>query len=102
MTITDILSFGYKKYKDQYKDEVKNGYSLSFEDLRIDIDSDDEDEYTESDICDLSDDWTPISRIPKKSKKTLPERIIRYSIWILLLSGLSYLCYYTISDLYRE
>lgn len=102
MRINDVLSLGYKKYKDEEYIEVKNGYSLSFEDLRIDIDSDDENEYVEADICDLSDDWTPIGRIPKKSKKTLPERIFRYSIWIIGLTSMGYMCYHTISDLYRE
>jgi hypothetical protein len=102
MTINELLSLGYKKYKDEENIEVKNGYSLSFEDLRIDIDSDDENSYVEADICDLSDDWTPIGRIHKKNKKKLPERIIRYCIWVISLSGMAYICYHTISDLYRE
>ena len=70
MTISELLSIGYKKYKDEDM-EVKNGYSLSFEDLRLDIDSDDENSYVEADICDLSDDWTPIGRIHKKNKKPI-------------------------------
>ena len=101
MTIVDLLSIGYKKYKDEDMD-VKNGYSLSFEDLQVHIESDHEYEEVEADLCDLSDDWTPLGRIPKKSKKTLPERIIRYSIWTFVLSGMTYICYWTIIELYRE
>lgn len=102
MTINELLSLGYKKYKDEENIEVKNGYSLSFEDLRLDIDSDDENSYVEADICDLSDDWTPIGRIHKKNKKSIYKRIFIYMAWIISLSGTAYVCYYTISDLYHE
>lgn len=100
MTLSDMLSIGYKKYKDEdiYM-EIKNGYSLSFEDLNG---IDDDNNYIEADICDLSDDWTPVGRILKKYKKTLSERIIRYLVWFISLSGMSYICYHTINDLYRE
>ena len=102
MTINELLSLGYKKYKDEENIEVKNGYSLSFEDLRLDIDSDDENSYVEADICDLSDDWTPIGRIHKKKKKPMYERIFLYVTWIISLSGTAYVCYSTISELYHE
>jgi hypothetical protein len=103
MTISDVLSIGYKKYKDE-NIEVKNGYSFSFEDLRVNIASDDEyeDKEVEADICDLSDHWTPLGRIPKKSKKTFPERIFRYFIWTFVLSGMTYIFYWTIIELYHE
>jgi hypothetical protein len=100
--MTDLLYIGYKKYKDEdIEIEEKNGYSLSFEDLQG-LDDDDDKSYVDADICDLSDDWTPIGKIPKKQKKTLHERLFRYFIWVIGLSGISYLCYYTIIDLYRE
>ena len=98
MTITDMLYIGYKRYKDEDIEE-KNGYSLSFEDLH---ELDNENSYVEADICDLSDDWTPIGKIPKKQKKTLPERLFRYFLWIISLSGMTYICYYTMIELYRE
>ena len=97
----DLLSMGYKKYKDAADIEVKNGYSLSFENLRVHIESDDENEYIEADLCDLSDDWTPVGKIHKKYKKTLFEKSIRYCIWIFVLSGMAYLCYWTIIELYH-
>jgi hypothetical protein len=106
MSINNILSYNYKKYKDHYEDEEKNGYSLSFEDFNnIYIESEhetDEPEYIDTDICYLSDDWTPVGRIRKKYKKALPERIIQYFIWIICLFGTAYICYHTISEVYRE
>jgi hypothetical protein len=105
MSITDLLYIGYKKYKDEDEPmEIKNGYSLSFEDLRINIDSDqdDSDNSVDSDLCDLSDDWTPMRKIGKKYKKTVIERICRYAIWTIVISGMSYICYWTMIELYRE
>jgi hypothetical protein len=107
MTISDLLSIGYKKYKDE-NIEIKNGYSLSFEDLRIDIDSNEEDrdrEYIQleaADICDLSDDWTPVGKINKKNKKTFPEKLFRYVMFIMCISIIIYLCYSSLIDVYRE
>lgn len=95
--MTDILSFGYKKYKDEDIEE-KNGYSLSFEDLQLDTNT----ELEEADICNLSDDWTPIGSIKKKMKKSFSERMCRYIIWMFSLSGMTAICYYTIIELYRE
>ena len=96
-----MLYIGYKRYKDEDIEE-KNGYSLSFENLDELEDDDDDNSYVEADICDLSEDWTPIGKIPKKQKKTLPERLFRYFLWIISLSGMTYICYYTIIELYRE
>jgi hypothetical protein len=103
MTINDILYIGYKRYKDQDIEE-RNGYSLSFEDLHeLDCDDDDDDDsYVDADICDLSDDWTPLGKIQKKFKKTFAERMIRYIIWCIVLSGMMFLCYQTLIKLYRE
>jgi hypothetical protein len=98
MTITDMLYIGYKRYKDQDIEE-KNGYSLSFEDLH---ELDDNDSYVDADICDLSDDWTPLGKIQKKHKKTFSERMVRYTIWIISLSGMTFICYWTLIELYRE
>jgi hypothetical protein len=96
-----MLYIGYKRYKDEDIEE-KNGYSLSFENLDELEDDDDDNSYVEADICDLSEDWTPIGKIPKKQKKTLPERLFRYFLWIISLSGMTYICYYTMIELYRE
>jgi len=97
MKFTDVLSFGYKKYKDE-SIEIKNGYSLSFENLEMDIEMD---TYEEADICNLSDDWTPVGQIHKKSRKSLSKRIIQYTLWCSALSGIGVLCYYTIIELYH-
>jgi hypothetical protein len=95
-----MLYVGYKKYKDQ-NIEVKNGYSLSFEDLRLHIESDDDQE-VESDLCDLSDDWTPVGKIKKKAKKTFTERMVRYLVWVIVISGMTFICYWTLIELYSE
>jgi hypothetical protein len=99
MTVTDMLYIGYKRYKDEFIEE-RNGYSLSFEDLH-EL-GDDSNSYVDADICDLSDDWTPLGKIKKKSKKTFTERMIRYIIWFIVLSGMSFICYWTLIELYRE
>ena len=96
-----MLYIGYKRYKDQDIEE-KNGYSLSFEDLHQLDDDDDNNSYVDADICDLSDDWTPIGKIPKKQKKTFSERLFRYFMWVVSLSGMTYICYHTMIELYRE
>lgn len=96
-----MLYIGYKRYKDEDIEE-KNGYSLSFENLHHLDDDDDNNSYVDADICDLSDDWTPIGKIPKKQKKTFSERLFRYFLWIISLSGMTYICYHTMIELYRE
>jgi len=105
MNYTDFLYIGYKKYKDE-KDEIKNNYSLSFEDLESfephKKEKNKNEEYVEADICDCSEDWTPIGIIPKKNQTTIYARLCNYIIWGSSLSSISFLCYWTINDLYRE
>jgi hypothetical protein len=100
MKMTDMLYIGYKRYKDEDIEE-KNGYSLSFEDL-YQLDNENEEIEVDADICDLSDDWTPLGKIQKKYKKTFSQRMIRYIIWFLSLSGMTVICYQTLIELYRE
>jgi hypothetical protein len=96
--IHNSLSNGYKKYKDDFIEE-KNGYSLSFEDLEQ---YDNIDQDIEADICDMSDDWTPIGKINKKHKKPLTEKICIYFLWCSSIFGIMSLFYFTIIELYRE
>ena len=109
MNYTDFLSLGYRKYKDQ-EDEIKNNYSLSFEDLESfepkqenkNKNKYENTEYVESDICDCSDDWSPVGMILKKNQKTYYERACNYITWASSLSCMGLICYWTINDLYRE
>jgi hypothetical protein len=101
MTNIDKLSVGYKHYRDHHI-EIKNGYSLSFEDLQITINEDLDEEYVEADICNLSDDWTPVGRIPKKYQKSFFTRMINWIIWSSIITTISYMVYMIMIKLYRE
>jgi len=94
----NFLLLGYHKYKDEPYD-IKNNYSLSFEDLENYENY--ENEYVEADICHCNSEWKPIGLIYKKDKQSLCKRVCNYMIFGSSISCIGLLCYLTISSLYH-
>lgn len=103
-----------KIYKEEIID-IKNGYSMSFEDLSklesnmdrgenndVCDDKSSDYDYEDADICDVSDDCTPLGKIHKKNKKTFYEKMITYTAWFIGITGLFSMMYFTMTKLYRE
>ena len=80
----------------------KDDFLLQIEEELI-IDSPNNNELlVDSELCDLSDDWTPVGRIPLKKKRLFFARMCIYFIWCSMMSAVVYIFYIITNELYHE
>jgi len=80
----------------------KDDFLLQIEEELI-IDSPNNNELlVDSDLCDLSDDWTPVERIQLKKKRLFFARMCIYFIWCSMMSAVVYIFYIITNELYHE
>ena len=81
MNCNEMLSIGYIKYKDD-SFESKNGYSLSYEHLNS-----------------IENEYLPTDQV--NERKSLHKKMCKYFLWTSIISGISFICYLTIIEMYH-